>query len=148
MVFPVPIILILFFYFASSIIHPSRITPISTRIAKVIKMIYKKQKTKPTLLRKVNFENKSTSHRQLTATRREPTTKSILAEFMRTAGCSRPWLRFTRHLISHGMPRANKIANELAPRALDTPIPPSPVKGKVISTHYYRCQLEFSTLTK
>lgn len=101
-------------------------TPISTRIAKVMKMAYRIIRTQPRLFLKVNLPMKRVSHKQATATINEPTTKSMPAEFIRTAVSSAPCTTRANVLMSQGRPNANKIAKELAPSALDTPIPPSP----------------------
>lgn len=108
--------------------HESKITPVSTRMANVMKKMYNAPSTPPTLLRSLNLPMNSTIHKQETAINRDATTKSMPLELMRTAGFSRPCLMFTKHLMNQGMPNANRIANELAPKALDTPIPPSPKK--------------------
>lgn len=104
----------------------SRMIPISTRIANVMKMAQSTMSTAPRLLLRVNFPMNKVIHKQATATRREPTTKSMPAELIRTAVSSAPDTNSDRVLINQGRPNANNIAKELAPKAFETPIPPSP----------------------
>lgn len=105
----------------------SKIIPISTRIAKVMKIAYRTKRMAPRLLLSVNLPMYRVIHKQATATSREPTTKSIPAELMSTACSSASCATRVKVLMSHGRPNANKIAKELAPKAFETPIPPSPV---------------------
>lgn len=72
------------------------------------------------------------SQRRHAATRREPTTKSMPAELIFTA-VSEPSTNSMSVLISQGRPKANKIAKEFAPKAFETPIPPSPITKKQFS---------------
>lgn len=60
------------------------------------------------------------------ATRRIPTLNLILCEF-RIITLLSTELKVRQFLMNHGTPNDNKMANELAPNALDTPIPASPV---------------------
>lgn len=110
--------------------------PISTRIAKVMKMRYKTIRTKPSLFLRVNLPRNRVIHKQQTATSRDPTTKSIPAELMSTAVSSAPWILRLAVLMSQGNPNANNIAKELAPSAFDTPIPPSP-ETKIVQYNYW-----------
>lgn len=108
--------------------------PNSTNMAKVMKITYRTAKTAPTLFLRVNFPMNKTIHRQDTATSREPMTKSMPLELIYTTASS-PWPSSVRVLMSQGNPNANRIAREFAPKAFETPIPPSPEIKQHIKNH-------------
>lgn len=112
-----------------------KITPISTKMPNVMKIRYRTMSTQPTDLRSLNFAINKVNQRKLTAKSREVTTKAMPLELIGIAVSCAPWPTRMRVLISHGVPSANNIAKELAPSALDTPTPPSPV----IKIHVFYC---------
>lgn len=113
----------------------SKITPTSRRMANVMKITYSTMSTKPMLFRSLNFAINKHIQRHQVAMIREPTTIVMPLESINTALSSSPRATIARVLISHGKPRANNMAKELAPSALDTPTPPSPV----IKIHLCHC---------
>lgn len=88
-------------------------------------MTYRHRKMLPVSRLSTNLPKYRVTHKLMTAMRSEPTMNSMPEELMYTTA-SAPWESSVRVLMSHGMPRANRMASELAPSAFDTPIPPSP----------------------
>lgn len=70
------------------------------------------------------------------ATKSIPILNLILCEFKMILFSSE--LNMRQALMNHGTPSDNKMAKELAPNELDTPIPASPVEEVKFSVLFYR----------